>query len=222
MFSAASNWSKEMPDERLFPATLMPDSDWWHALWPNPDAVLRSVGIKPGMRVVDLCCGDGHFTRPMCELVHAGETWALDLDRDLLKQAETACNEYSNFHAILADARNLSAQIDRPVDLVFIANTFHGVPDKAALSKAVHDSLVPGGLFAIINWHHRPREETIVLDKPRGPNTELRMGPDEVRRIVEPIGFVLKDLLDVGPYHYAAVFSKSLGHTSDSPTSKPL
>ena len=56
-----------MPDERLFPATLMPDSDWWHALWPNPDAVLRNVGIKPGKRVVDLCCGDGHFTRPMCE-----------------------------------------------------------------------------------------------------------------------------------------------------------
>ena len=53
-----------MPDERLFPATIMPDSDWWHALWPDPEAVLKAVGIKPDMQVVDLCCGDGHFTKP--------------------------------------------------------------------------------------------------------------------------------------------------------------
>lgn len=200
-----------MPDERLFPATLMPDSDWWHALWPNPKSVLHVIGMNPGMRVVDLCCGDGHFTRPMCELVYPGETWAIDLDKDLLKQTEMACNDFPNFHAILGDARDLPTQMDRPVDFVFIANTFHGVPDKAALSKAVHDSLVPGGLFAIINWYRRPREETAVLDKPRGPDTELRMQPEEVRAVVEPAGFELKVVVDVGPYHYGTVFTRSPG-----------
>ena len=58
-----------MPDERLFPATIMPDSDWWHALWPDPEAVLKAVGIEPDMQVIDLCCGDGHFTKPMCQLM---------------------------------------------------------------------------------------------------------------------------------------------------------
>ena len=198
-----------MTDERLFPATIMPDNDWWHALWPDPEAVLHAVGIRPDMQVVDLCCGDGYFTRPMCRLVQPGRTWALDLDADLLGQAEQACQENPNFHAILADARDLPVRVDGLVDFVFIANTFHGVSDKTALSRAVHDVLGKGGRFAIINWYRRPREETPVLDQPRGPDTELRMEPDDVREVVEPAGFTLEKVVDVGPYHYGAVFIKS-------------
>lgn len=34
-----------MYKDKLFPATVMPDQDWWHALWPNPSQVLRDAGI---------------------------------------------------------------------------------------------------------------------------------------------------------------------------------
>ncbi len=197
-----------MNDDARFTATLMPDKDWWQALWPDPETVLRGVGIEPEMNVVDLCCGDGHFTRPMCQLVHPGKTWALDLDADLLSQAEQACQDNPNFQAIAADARELPKRIDTTVDFVFIANTFHGVPDKTGLSKAVHQALKPGGRFAIINWYRRPREETTVLDQPRGPDTDLRMEPEEVQQVVEPAGFKLEKIVDVGPYHYGAVFLK--------------
>lgn len=198
-----------MADERLFPTTIMPDKDWWHALWPDPGAVLRTVGIEPEMQVVDLCCGDGHFTKPMCHLVHPGKTWALDLDADLLGQTEQACRENPNFHAILGDARELRAWINERVDFVFIANTFHGVPDKTTLSRAVHGVLKKSGRFAVINWYRRPREETTVLHQPRGPGTELRMEPEDVRQVVEPAGFTLEKVVNVGPYHYGAVFVKS-------------
>ena len=197
-----------MNNDALFPATLMPDADWWHTLWPDPEAVLRKVGIQPEMQVVDLCCGDGHFTKPMCELVHPGKTWALDLDAGLLGQAEQGCRNNPNFHAILGDARELPKQVSEPVDFVFIANTFHGVPDKTELSRAVHKVLKPGGRFAVINWHKRPREETIILDLPRGPDTELRMTPEDVQGYVEPAGFRLDEIVEVGPYHYGAVFHK--------------
>lgn len=198
-----------MNDDALFPYTIMPDKDWWQALWPDTEAVLRKVGIEPDMQVVDLCCGDGHFTKTMCQLVHPGKTWALDLDEDLLGQAERACQDNPNFHAILGDARELPKQIDEPVDFVFIANTFHGVPDKTGLSQAVHQVLKPDGRFAIINWYRRPREETTVLDQPRGPSTELRMEPEDVQQVVEPAGFKLEQVVDVGPYHYGAVFIKN-------------
>jgi predicted methyltransferase len=71
--------------------------------------------------------------------------------------------------------------------------------------------LKPGGLFAIVNWHRLPREQTTVLDKPRGPNTEMRMSPDDVRPVVEPAGFRLADLVELPPYHYGVVFQKSPG-----------
>lgn len=198
-----------MNNDALFPATMMPDADWWQALWPDPEGVLRKVGIKPDMQVVDLCCGDGHFTKPMCQLVHPGKTWALDLDKDLLAQAEQGCEGNPNFHAILGDARELPMQVDEPVDHVFIANTFHGVPDKTGLSQAVYQVLKPGGHFSIINWYRRDREETTVLDQPRGPRTDMRMEPEDVQQVVEPAGFKLEKVIDVGPYHYAAIFIKN-------------
>ncbi len=197
-----------MNDDARFPATLMPDKGWWRALWSDPAGVLQAVGIEPGMTVVDLCCGDGHFTGSMCGLVHPGKTWALDLDETLLGQARQTCQDNPNFHAILGDARELPSQIDEPVDFVFIANTFHGVPDKTGLSKAVRQALKPSGRFAIVNWYRRPREETTVLSQPRGPDTELRMQPEDLRQVVEPAGFVLEKVVDVGPYHYGAVFRK--------------
>lgn len=198
-----------MQDELLFPATIMPDKDWWHALWPNPEAVLCAVGIEPGMDVVDLCCGDGHFTAPMCRLVDSSKTWALDLDPSLLAEAEQACRGSRNFQSVLADARDLPQQVGTPVDFVFIANTFHGVPDKVGLAKAAYGALRSDGHFAVVNWYRRSREETKVLDQPRGPDMALRMEPEDVQQVVEPAGFILEKVVDVGPYHYGAVFVKS-------------
>ena len=198
-----------MTGKTLFHATLMPDRDWWQALWPDPRGVLELLGIQPDMKVVDLCCGDGHFTRPMCELVRTGQVWALDLDADLLGQAAAACHEFPNLHSILGDARELPRKVAGPVDFVFIANTFHGVPDPTGLARAVHQILQPGGHLAIVNWHPRPREETRVLGQARGPDTELRMKPEDVQTVVEPAGFRLERVVDVGPYHYGAVFKKA-------------
>lgn len=198
-----------MNNEALFPATMMPDKDWWHVLWPDPGAVLRAVGISKNMQLVDLCCGDGHFTQPMCELVEPGIVWAVDLDADLLDEAKARCKDYAGFRPILEDARELPRLVDEAVDYVFIANTFHGVPDKEALAKAVYQSLKTGGRFTIVNWYRLPRETTTVLDQPRGPDTALRMQPDEVTAIVEPAGFKLEKIVDIQPYHYAAVFVKT-------------
>ncbi len=192
------------------PATLMPDRDWWQVLWPDPEGVLRAVGVEAGMQMVDLCCGDGHFTAPMCKRVHPGAVYTLDLDADLPGQAEQACRNDENFHAILGDASELAILLPDPVDFVFIANTFHGVPDKTRLSGSVHEVLKPGGRFAIVNWHSRPREETAVLGKPRGPRAELRMTPEDVRQAVEPAGYKLEKLVEVGPCHYGAVFIRHL------------
>jgi predicted methyltransferase len=107
---------------------------------------------------------------------------------------------------IEGDARELPALLPEKVDFVLIANTFHGVPDQTALSAAVAAVLKPGGCFAIVNWHAKPREETPVLGELRGPRTEMRMTPDQTRAVVEPAGFELDKLVELPPFHYGAVF----------------
>jgi SAM-dependent methyltransferase len=95
-----------------------------------------------------------------------------------------------------------------PVDFVLLANTLHGVPDKRALAGAVAEVLRPGGLFAIVNWHPRPREKTTVLGVKRGPPTELRMNIADVEAVVVPAGLVLNRSIELPPYHYGAVFER--------------
>ncbi len=197
-----------MKDEGLFPATVMPDDDWWHALWPDPDGVLESIGMTSGMHVLDLCCGNGHFTRAICRRAQPGKVWGLDLDQELLDVTCEKCGNEDNFSPIHGDARDLPQHIDRPLDMIIIANTFHGVPDKQALVRSVLEVLETGGLFVIINWHRLPREQTQVLKQPRGPDFELRMSPEQTVDIVQSTGLAHQKTIDVGPFHYAAIFTR--------------
>src|SRR4029077_10084583 len=89
----------------------------------------------------------------------------------------------------------------------FLANASKGVPDKPRLAAAVASVLKPGGLFVIVNWHARPREETTVLGEPRGPETALRIGPEVVKAALQQTAFKPVRTVDVPPYHYASIFT---------------
>jgi len=193
----------------LFPATSMPDSDWWHALWPNPKNIISALNIKQGAVSIDLCCGDGYFTFPLAET--SSKVYGIELEADLLEQAkkEAETQKITNCIWIQGDAMKLTKIVPEPVDFVLIANTFHGIPDKENLSKSILSILKPQGELAIINWHKKPREETVVLGLPRGPKSEMRMSPKEVENILLPLGFVLKSCVEFPPYHYGSIFKKS-------------
>ena len=191
--------------EGSFPATAMPDSDWWSALWPAPARVLADLGIEPGLDVVDLCCGDGHFTAAIAQ--QASRVAAIDIDPRILELARTkvvpAAAGRCTF--IEGDAYDLPVLVPWPADLVFMANTFHGVPDKERLARAVAAILKPNGRFVVVNWHRRPREETQVLGKPRGPGTEMRMEPTDVAAALERCALRLEHIVELPPYHYGVL-----------------
>ena len=196
-----------MDSAKFFPSTTMPDRDWWTALWPDPEGVMRSLGVEPGMTVVDLCCGDGYFTAPLAQVV-AGNVYGVDIDPAMLERTRAELERAGTTvrGLICADARDLPGLLPVKVDYVLIANTFHGVPEKSAMARAVAAVLAPRGQFVIVNWHRLPRERTVVLGKPRGPKTEIRMSPEDVRDAVEPAGFTLERIVDLPPFHYGAVF----------------
>ncbi|WP_308389112.1 class I SAM-dependent methyltransferase [Acidithiobacillus sp. AMEEHan] len=192
----------------FFPATGMPDPDWWQALWPDPRGVIRELGVEAGMSVLDLCCGNGYFTLPLAQQVATGKVIGFDLDEELLQQTRNRCLETGNCSFLHGDAMHLGQLLSEPVDYCLLANTFHGVPQQTALAREVAAVLKPGGLFAIVNWHARPREETTVLGQPRGPRTELRMTPEQVRSLVEAAGLRLLRVVELPPFHYGAIFQR--------------
>ncbi len=190
----------------FFQGTEMPTAGWWEALWPDPAGVLTAVGVNPGMEVIDLCSGDGWFTLQIGKI--ARHVIAIDIDSRLLEVARHRLTEsgVTNCDFAVGDAYELAKLAPRPADFIFMANAFHGVPDRRRLARAVRETLRPAGRFAIVNWHQRPREETTILGEPRGPKTELRLSPKQTIEVVESSGLKLAHLIEVPPYHYGAVF----------------
>ena len=190
----------------FFDGTGMPDPGWWEALWPGPARVLELVGLRPGMDVIDLCSGDGWFTLKIAQV--ARHVISIDLDQQLLDTARVRLAESgaANCSFVAGDAYDVAALVPSKADFVFLANVFHGVPDRTRLARTVRDTLAPGGRFAIVNWHARPREETTVLGEPRGPATELRLTPEQTIQSVEAAGLKLVRVVELPSYHYGAVF----------------
>jgi ubiquinone/menaquinone biosynthesis C-methylase UbiE len=193
----------------FFAATEMPSAGWWEALWPDPAAVLDAVGLTSGTEAIDLCSGDGWFTRHIAKA--ARHVVAIDIDRDMLEAArrQLCQNGISNCDFIAGDAYELGNLAPSLADFVFMANAFHGVPDRPRLARAVREALKPDGRFAIVNWQQRPREETVVLGEPRGPKSQLRLSPKQTVEAVEAGGLMFDRIVELPPYHYGVVFSRS-------------
>ncbi|OGN46293.1 MAG: methyltransferase [Lysobacterales bacterium RIFOXYA1_FULL_69_10] len=189
-----------------FPATSMPDREWWSALFPDPVAVLRRLGVEDGMTVLDLCCGDGLFTTALSEITQ-GRVYGLDVDPVLIARAK------ADLHAgasgalgwIVGDAREVATLLPARVDYVLIANTLHGVEEPASLLKEAGRILAPGGPIGVINWRTLPREQTPVLGEPRGPASAMRMSADALKAEFACAGLTAGAPIDLPPYHYGLV-----------------
>lgn len=189
-----------------FQNTRQPDWDWWGELWSNPKDMLRTLGLSSEQSVADIGSGNGYFTLPAAELVDDASVYAIDVDTELLAELSTVAQTHglTNINAIHGDARHLTDVLPEPVDVVMIANTFHGVEDKVGFTKQVFQSLRPNGRFIIVNWRDLPKEETTVAGTARGPPEELRMSVTETHEVIAEVFDEIQEV-DLPPYHYALI-----------------
>ena len=194
-----------------FRNTGQPDWDWWSKLWPAPGETLRALGIREGNSVAEICCGNGYFALPAARIVDPDPVYAVDVDDSLLSElAELAdLQRIENLVPIHGDVRRLASLLPERVDVIVLANSFHGIDDHEGVLQEVVESLREGGRFVVVNWHDQPREETIVSGVPRGPPTDLRLSPAETERIVvEAVPLEAVERVDLPPYHYGIVFER--------------
>jgi SAM-dependent methyltransferase len=132
----------------IFQSTEVADARWQQTLWPDPAFVVAAVGIIDGMDVIDLCCDDGWLTLAIAKI--AQHVTAVSNDAGMLGLTCIRMNENRIFNCAyqLADARELADFAAKPVDFIFMANSFHRVGDRISLSRAVGETLRPGGHFA--------------------------------------------------------------------------
>jgi SAM-dependent methyltransferase len=119
---------------------------------PLADAMLGDVASK---NVLDLACGEGHYTRWLKTSKHAKQVVGVDLAPDMIKLAQS--QEEQNplgLTYICSDASELQLDSKQAIDLVFAAyllNYAGSFEDLVQMLTMVFNLLPPAGRFVCIN-----------------------------------------------------------------------
>ena len=92
------------PKHLFDPARAASLLDPQQRMMADPLALVREMGILPGMRVVDLGCGAGFFTPALLEAVgEDGRVVAVELQESLLALLRERLDNHPRLEMILAD-----------------------------------------------------------------------------------------------------------------------
>lgn len=126
----------------------------------SADQLVEELGITPGMKVLDLACGDGGTALPMAR--RGAEVLGVDIARNLVAaaQARVAAEGLTNIRIIEGDACDLSALPDNAFDLVFSVFGAMFAPCPQEVARAMVRLARPGGRIVMGNWI--PGDPTMV------------------------------------------------------------
>jgi ubiquinone/menaquinone biosynthesis C-methylase UbiE len=116
------------------------------------EALVRSLGIKPPMRVLDLGCGDGTTAIPLARL--GAEVVGIDIARNLVeagnRRAAAAGLQRLKFQE--GDACNLEGISDHSFDLTISVFGAMFAPKPFDVAKEMVRVTKPGGRIVMGNW----------------------------------------------------------------------
>lgn len=124
------------------------------------EELVSNLGIKPGMKVLDVGCGDGTTALPAAEL--GADVLGIDIARNLVTagNARAQAAGLTNCRFQQGDASNLESVADRSVDLVVSIFGAMFAPKPFDVAKAFVRVTKPGGRIVMGNWI--PNDPTFV------------------------------------------------------------
>ena len=130
--------------------------------WPALQAMLPPV---PGLKVVDLGCGYGWFSR-WAQEQGAEQVLGLDVSQKMLARAKEMTSTSAITYGI-ADLEKLDLP-DAAFDLAYSSLAFHYIVDLKGLFARIHQALVPGGRLVFSIEHPifmAPRQPGWLIDE---------------------------------------------------------
>ncbi len=157
-------------NEKLYPDSSVEISGWlaryyehfWNIVtfgWYGKfiGEVVRSMGIQPEDKILDLGAGNGYNACKMRKfLSEKGEILGLDIGEDMIRTFKKKCMKYSN---VRVEKRRIDIPFEEELqnrfDRAFISFVMHGLPHESRLYvvKNAFSSLKDGGKFFILDYN---------------------------------------------------------------------
>lgn len=171
----------------------------------DPKDILKQLNILPGSVVADFGCGSGFFSLAFAEAVgEEGKINSLDILPSALESVESKA-KLQGLGNIFSQRANLeksggSKLPDNSIDWVVVKDMLFQNKNKDIILKEAYRILKSGGKVLLVEWNDK--------ELPIGPEKNIRISEQELRRIAESQGFEMEKELEAGNFHYGAVYKK--------------
>ena len=167
------------------------------------------------MRVLEIGCGAGRVTRAFAG--YFGEVFAIDISREMVRQARRAVAGFPNAHVFRNNGKDLSAVrlkwwhrfgLGEPMqfDFAFSFLVFQHIPSKAIIEsyvREVHRLLRPGALFKF-----QVQGSADVVSEFVDSWVGVSFSEQEARDMAERCGFEMRHHYGAGEQYYVLWFFK--------------
>ncbi|HIF92627.1 MAG: methyltransferase domain-containing protein [Myxococcales bacterium] len=154
--------------------------------WQAPERVVTTLALSPGDEIADLGSGGGYFTYRFAEAVgKSGKVYALDVDESLLAYIEGQAQERNLPQIVTVHAPEDGLGLpDASVDMIFLSNVYHHLPDPTDYFRGAGSALRKGGRLVVVEFRG--------ASFPRGHATT----PGEIRTQLQAAGYEIIDSYD--------------------------
>ncbi|MDO9044817.1 MAG: class I SAM-dependent methyltransferase [Methanobacteriaceae archaeon] len=142
--------------------------------------IIKNLNIENGMVVADIGTGGGYFTKEFSRKVREnGIVHAIDINQKALDFISNNLEKESikNVKTLLANPNGINLP-EKSVDLIFLRNAFHHLPEQEKYFKNIKQFLKDDGKIAIIDYkqkgfslvglfgHYTPENELLdIMDR---------------------------------------------------------
>jgi len=194
---------------------------WEHVDWlfretrideEQPEAMLDALKVPRGATVADVGAGAGYHSIRLARRVGPnGTVLATDIQPEMLRMLQTNAREagVTNIKSIRATQNDPKLPVGA-VDLILMVDVYHECSTPDVILQGFIRALKPRGRLVLVEFRG---EDPDVPIRP-----EHKMTLEQVRREVEPQGFVFKESLEFLPWQHVIIFEKPVEAKPDSPS----
>ena len=116
----------------------------------DPIKTLKSAGLKPGLRVLEVGCGPGFFTIPAADIVgNEGVVYALDVHPRAIGRVQKKIQSkgIKNVRTMLTNASDIGLP-GQSIDLAFMFGLPYIIGGQKIVIREIHRILKPGGIVS--------------------------------------------------------------------------
>lgn len=164
--------------------------------------VLSNIGLKPGMTICDMGCGNGFYTLDMAKMVgKEGTVYAVDIQPPMLRMLRTRAKKakLSNIKPILGTYVDPKLPPDS-CDLIFCVDVYHEFSHPEHMLAQMRKALKKDGQLLLVEFR---AEDASVPIKP-----EHKMTRDQVFKEMNANGFKFEKEFTKLPWQHMLFFSK--------------